>query len=538
MKFKILKRMLLTSILSLVCGYSFADGGSGISCKNLTKTCPSGQTGSILFSFAATGSFGNCKDVQKRFDSGSLTMSNKNVYITSNTCKTVIVTPTYSYTGYNYTTSACPATQPSGVINMAQSYQVFTDGSIHNYSAWYVTSNTCAAVYQSTETRNQVVSCSAPYPQGAMYQTSSRQIWSDGARGWTSWDTYSNTCYKTVADVKDNTRKTCGEGQTGYRITELRRTHIEYRDDNLTKTPAQQAILNEQNSTAWTEFEVTNTCVNVPDQVATEPGTRLLNCSDVYGGSVNDYNGEVIETGTIVYAYSSVNKQTTKSFKSNNPAIYNSTCSVNNETTESKTETCANGQSGSITSYINVKNITTYDSNKNPVVTKTYPNGPNSWYQVSNTCVENASSSDDSFIVSDNSKSKGLLANNTIKTSSLLTRTDLNTFIQSLDKSTIDINSSYKLHLIVDDLSIGRYNKENVAKTINAFKSVTGKDPIITVPRSLDKYIGNGGMTESNTKTKVLESAVLNNNQVKVTYSELYTGIKESKKHSFTVDLF
>jgi hypothetical protein len=438
----------------------------------------------------------------------------------------------YSYTGYNYTTGACPATQPSGVVNMRQSYEVWSDGSIRNYSGWVATSNTCVAAYQSTESRSQALACTVPYAEGGngITQTSSRQIWSDGARAWSAWATVSNTCYKTVSDVKDNSRKTCAEGQTGYRITEWRRTHKEY-SANSGKTPAEIAALNEQNATVWTEVEVANTCVNVADKVTKEPGTRLLTCASVYGGSASDYTGEVVESGTKVYTYSSVTKQTTTTFVSNTPPSYNSTCksTVSDIVTETDTKACPAGFSGTITSYRYVAT----DSKG----VKTYPNGTN-FIESSNTCVSNGASIDDSSNVSNATKSKGLLANNTIKTSSLSTRTDLESFINTLDKTTMDKDSSYKLHLIADDLSVGKYNKSNVTKTVNAFKSVTGQDPIIVLPQSLDKYIGNGGITQSNYKNKVLKSAILKGNTATITYSELSKGLSEGAEKTFTVDLY
>lgn len=279
------------------------------------------------------------------------------------------------------------------------------------------------------------------------------------------------------------------------------------------------------------KWEVANTCVNVPDKVTTTPGTRLLTCAGVYGGQASDYTGEVVESGTTVYTYSSVTKQTTTSFVSNVPPTYNSTCksSRSDVATETSTKACPAGYTGTITSYRYVAT----DSKG----VKTYPNGTD-FIEASNTCVSTGASLDDSNVVASTAKSKGLLANNTIKTSSLSTKTDLDTFIKTLDKSTMSTGETYKLYLIVDDLSTGKYNKANVVKTVNAFKSVTGQDPIITVPQSLEKYIGNGGITASNYKNKVFESAVLNdNNQVTVTYSELTTGIKEGTSSTFIVDL-
>jgi hypothetical protein len=436
----------------------------------------------------------------------------------------------YSYTGYNYTTGACPSTQPSGLVNMRQSYEVWSDGSIKNYSAWAAISNTCVAAYQSTETRYQTLACPTTYPNGAgLKQSSTRQIWSDGARAWSAWGTVEFSCSKTVADVKDNSRKTCGEGQTGYRITEWRRNHVEYISQS-TLTPAQLAIENEKNATTWAEVEVANTCLNVADKVTTEPGTRTLSCSSVYGGSESDYTGEVIETGTKVYSYSSVTKQTTTSFVSNKQPSYSSTCksSIKDVVIENSTKACPSGYTGTVTSYRYVAT----DSKG----IKSYPNGVD-FIESSNNCVSTGASIDDSGVISNAVKSKGLLANSTIKTSSLSTKTDLDTFIKTLDKTTVSKQETYKLHLIVDDLSTGKYNKANVIKTVTAFKSATGQEPIITVPQNLDKYIGNGGITATNYKTKVLKSAVLNNSQVTVTYSELSRGLKEGGTSSFTVDL-
>jgi hypothetical protein len=501
--------MLSLISMSLISMCSYAAGGPFYK----TEPCPVGQTGFIYYTNNSTST--PIPSMWKE---------------TRRTC--VNNAPTYSYTAYNYTTSACPLTQPSGIINLRQSYEVWSDGSVRNLSIWSTTSNTCIAVYQSSENRSQSVICAAPYAEGGngITQTSSRKIWSDGARAWSAWATVLNTCYKTISDVKDNSRKTCGEGQTGYRITEWRRTHKEYSIDSG-KTPAEVAALNEQYATLWTEVEVANTCTNIQDKVTTEPGTRLLTCSYVYGGPETSYVGEIIETGTKVYTYSSITKQTTTSFVSNVPPSYNSTCksAISNMIIETNTKACPAGYLGTIASYryvaTDIKGV------------KTYLNGTN-FIESSNTCVSNEASIDDSSNVSNATKSKGLLANNTIKTSSLSTKTDLESFIKTLDKSTMKSDEIYKLHLIVDDLSTAKYNIENVTKTINAFKSATGQDPIVTVPRSLDKYIGNGGITSSNYKSKVLESAVLQDNKVTVTYSEINKGLDKSKKSVFTINLF
>jgi hypothetical protein len=437
-------------------------------------------------------------------------------------------------------TVSCPSTMPDGVITQSRTFEFYTTtvysygGQRFNYTAWNTIGSTCKAVFQSNETQTQLAACPAPYAEGGngQTQTRTRQIWSDGPRAWSAWSNIGTgtTCYKTVADTRVDPRATCGEGQTGYRVMEGRRTHKEY-SVNSGKTPAEIAALNEQNATTWTSVEISNTCVNVPDRVTKEQGTRLLTCASIYGGTANDYTGEIIETGTKVYTYSNLTKQTTTSFVSNNPVTYNDTCktSMSDMTTESSTKACPSGYTGTVTSYRYVAT----DSKG----VKSYPRGTD-FIESSNNCVSNNSSVDDSANISNTVKSKGLLANNTIKTSSLNTKTDLDTFVKTLDKSTVSKDQNYKLHLIVDDLSTGNYNKGNVTKTVNAFKSVTGQDPIITIPQSLDKYIGNGGITASNYKTKVLKSAKIDSqNQVVVTYAELTKGLKEGKESTFTVKI-
>jgi hypothetical protein len=435
----------------------------------------------------------------------------------------------YSYTGYNYTTSACPATQPKGIINLSQSYEVWSDGSVRNYSAWGATSNTCTAVYKSTETRFQTLTCPVAYPNGAgLKQSGTRDIWSDGAKAWSAWTTVEFACSKTVSDVKDNSRKTCAEGQTGYRITEWRRTHIEYISQaNL--TPAQLAIENEKNATAWSEVEVSNTCVNIPNQVVkTETATRILSCGAVYKGLEGSYTGEVIETGKKVYTYNSSNKQTITTFVSNTPPTYNSTCkaSLSDITTEKKNEACGTGESGNKTYY---RYVTANSDNTKEI---------GEWVLLSNNCASN-SSSNDSLQQTVMSQSKGLLSNNSVVSSSLKSDTKLKDFIKSLDKSKLG-SESYKLNLIIDDLSTGKYNITNVSDTVAEFQKASPNTIVkVSIPKLINQYIGNADISKNNVKDKVINSSeLLSDGNILVKYKSLNNNMKSSEVKSFKIKVF
>ena len=431
---------------------------------------------------------------------------------------------------------ACPSTLPSGTITQSRTFEYYTTtaysygGQKFNYTNWTTIGNTCAAIYVSTETQSQSLACAAPYAEGGngINQKRSREIWSNGPKDWNAWATVSTTCYKTVADVKDNSRKTCGEGQTGYRITEWRRTHKEF-STNSGKTPAEIATLNEQNATVWTEVEVANTCANIPDQVVkTETATRILSCGSVYKGVESSYTGEVIETGKKVYTYNSGNKQTTTTFVSNTPPTYNSTCktSLSDIATEMKTEACNTGETGNKNYY---RYITTNSDNTKET---------GAWILLTNNCQSTASSNDISQ-EAEVSQSKGLLSNNSVVSSSLSSETKLKDFIKSLNKSELG-SESYRLNLIIDDLSTGKYNIINVSDTVAEFQKASPNSIVrVSIPKLVNQYTGNADITKNSAKDKIIISSQLQSDgNVLVKYKNLDNGISTSKIKSFKIKAF
>nr|WP_269216829.1 tandem-95 repeat protein [Pseudomonas sp. PLB05] len=89
----------------------------------------------------------------------------------------------------------CPATQPQGTITQQQTYEVWSDGSRRNYSGWRTTSNTCTAIYSSKGSESRQLSCPAATPSGTWTQSRSYDLYTDGShRNESAWGDTS-TCY-------------------------------------------------------------------------------------------------------------------------------------------------------------------------------------------------------------------------------------------------------------------------------------------------------------------------------------------------------
>lgn len=89
----------------------------------------------------------------------------------------------------------CPATQPQGTIIQQQTYEVWSDGSRRNDSGWRTTGNTCTAIYSSKGSESRQLSCPAATPSGTWTQSRSYDVYTDGShRNESAWSDTS-TCY-------------------------------------------------------------------------------------------------------------------------------------------------------------------------------------------------------------------------------------------------------------------------------------------------------------------------------------------------------
>lgn len=108
-------------------------------------------------------------------------------------------------TEYENSTYSCPATHPSGVINVRRSYDLWSDGSRRNYSEWSETSRTCAAVKTGTSSESQTLACPDLTPSGTWSQTRTFDTWSDGSKkNYSAWSDTS-VCYNTTPKVTNKT---------------------------------------------------------------------------------------------------------------------------------------------------------------------------------------------------------------------------------------------------------------------------------------------------------------------------------------------
>ncbi|NRH44498.1 MULTISPECIES: Ig-like domain-containing protein [Pseudomonas] len=89
----------------------------------------------------------------------------------------------------------CPATHPQGTITQQQTYEVWSDGSRRNDSGWRTTGNTCTAIYSSKGSESRQLSCPAATPSGTWTQSRSYDLYTDGShRNESAWGDTS-TCY-------------------------------------------------------------------------------------------------------------------------------------------------------------------------------------------------------------------------------------------------------------------------------------------------------------------------------------------------------
>lgn len=654
---KIFNLLLLLGLM--VSGYAFADGGFGMRTCYITKPCPAGQKGSIVYTVTASSRvIDNCGDAQRMFDRGSLTSrsvanscvaagptvvgtqsesqslacqaatpsgtwtqsrtytlwsdGSRTAYSawsnTAYTCTAIrqsvqtesqnlscpaaqpsgslIQSRTYevwsdgsvkNYSGWSITTNSCtairqstqtesqaltcPSTQPSGTLIQSRNYDIYTDGSVRNYTGWVITTNTCAAIKKSTQVQNQTLTCPATHPSGTWTQTRNYDLWTDGStKNFTPWVNTSYTCKAIVASNEIEKRaSTCPTGQTG--TIEQSRNYQKWTDGSITYTSGWTVSNNvckandivadttkrpeacpegytgkktykfvikykdvsyevkdvDGNSITYVlstpyqeEVLDTNTCTLIPTtQTVSNPGSQTISCNAYYGTSVGTTNGEVIKYGDNVSTYSSVTKSTTTVFIPNGN-IDTTGCTSAVSSVEYKDGVCDNGQTGTqvLYSYVTTVNgVKKYDG----------------WKVFSNTC----KAPDDLAKIElpeQNKKEVSLISNMSLTSSQLINKDVFNTFLTSIKSQNWKAKEGHTLNLIIDDLSKNTYDANKVTQALSSFKSVVGTQyssvKIVSIPKDITKYKGYRGLT--NIENKRFKNATIDsNNIVKLEYIDL-----------------
>lgn len=175
--------------------------------------CPSGYAGSKTYtaSFRYPTNVGSPSDFCSWTDPTPRTIGRW--VLQSNTCTPTA--PSYKSTQTETQSLKCPAAQPSGVWTQKRTYQLWSDGSKRNYSAWTDLTKTCAAIKQSIQTENRTVAC-AVGETGSISQKQTHEIWTDGSkRNYSGWVNVSSTCKlipTQVTESKDGSQEqSCDE---------------------------------------------------------------------------------------------------------------------------------------------------------------------------------------------------------------------------------------------------------------------------------------------------------------------------------------
>lgn len=407
-------------------------------------------------------------------------------------------------------TLTCPSAQPNGTWIQERSYDLYTDGSQKNATAWADKTKTCAAIVVDSGTSTRTVNCPAPQT-GLISQSKSYQKWSDGRIDYlTGWSVQANTCALPKFDVNENERKElCPEGYTGFKSYKwvLKHKNVECTAIDTDGTDIKYTL-----STPYEE-EVLNvdSCkliASVP-QIESKPGSVFQTCDEYYGATKGTYTGQVVKYGNYVTAYSSESKSTSTVF--NVTSLDVSACQTNSDKTingETRNKAGPAGQTGNI---VEMRYVAT-DNKGN----KTYPYGED--FEIfSNNCVE--PSAPEAPSTPELAAAPSLIQNLSLSTSMFSNAQRANEIVTMLNSQSINTSEIHNLNLIIDDLRPAKYNKSNISKVVKAFSDATGSAGTVRIqlPHSIDKFAGNAGLTDISNKT--ITSVVLNqSNQIELTY--------------------
>lgn len=427
-------------------------------------------------------------------------------------CWTPIYTgPTYVGQATEDQNLACPPAQPSGSIVQRRTYDLYSDGSRQNVSAWNTIVNSCVAVKNQTNTVSRVNGCPAGQI-GSITQLQTYDVWSDGTtRNYSGWYVSNNTCSFPAYVVNPTQRaELCPEGYTGkisykwvvyytdevYSITDAEGQAIDY----IVNTPHQREILDY------------NSCTMIPThQTEVTYGPENISCDTYFHAAKGTYIGTVTQTFQYTSTYNSATQKTEKTSVLISQDV--SGCTQDPQKVfayENNTQACPSGQTGLIT-LIRMKAT----DNKGAV---TYPNGTD-WIISNNTCTGLAVVEP----VKENTSTppQGLLANMSRSSSEFTNAKNTNDFVTAMKSLTNVADEDHRLWLIIDDLRPAYYNKANVSKAIQSHNAASKNRGIyqIDTPMSLDKYVGNGKLKD--VKNKYIISAKLNSkNEIELVYAD------------------
>lgn len=270
------------------------------------------------------------------------------------------------------------------------------------------------------------------------------------------------------------------------------------------------------NYSGWVNFS--STCKPIAT-IATETkdGVQEETCDSYFGVAKGTYSGTVYKRGTYITTYSATAKSTDTKFQFEIANVDSESCvaQITDVIQETDELACSAGQTGSIQRYrIKATNSQGQIS---------YPYG-SQWVVSNNNCasiqVDNQPTVDAGAIPN------GLLSNISITSSSLQNGESFSKYLNSLSASNWATSERHKLIVNIDDLSNGKYSASKVGAVISKFQSVVGagnSDIEIALPRTIDKYTGNGDITAKAVKDKtvMMKDVSFEGGDVILTYMQL-----------------
>ena len=271
-----------------------------------------------------------------------------------------------------------------------------------------------------------------------------------------------------------------------------------------------------RNYSGW--VNVSSTCKPIPSEtIETKDGVQEESCDSYYGVAQGTYSGTVYKHGTYTTTYSATVKATDTKFQFEITNVDYESCvaQITDVIQETNELACPSGQTGSIQRY-RVKAT-------NSQGLEIFPYGEQ-WIVSNNNCA--STQTDTQPIANAGAAPDGLLSNISVTSSSLQNGEAFSNYLNSLSASNWATSERHKLIVTIDDLSSGKYSASKVGAIISKFQSVVGagnSDIEIALPRTIDKYTGNGDITAKAVKDKtvMMKDVSFEGGDVILTYMQL-----------------
>ena len=415
---------------------------------------------------------------------------------------------------------SCPQANYVGQIVNERAYDLYLDGTKNNYSDWVKTQDSCQLMNTKTVENYNCATKAPSYPLGFTLETWTRTVKDGIATDWKLNRFYpiENYCYYSEDKVTSTDIASCPAGQTGKIVKE-------------THTKTKRFFLGYSKNDSSYIVETENSCkASGPLTVEIKPGSETVSCDVYYGTQAGTYTGNVTKTGDYITIFDPVSGATNTTFQAKSEDTTSCVKEITTTTKELIEEDCPTGFEGKITKYL-VK----AESSTGTV----YPYGTTPILD-SNTCIA-VSVSDEINAPSAEHLQDSVLSNLSFTTTSISKSDLIINELNKIDTSKVE-GKAYIMNVSADDLSAGAFDSTKISNLVKTFKTKLGTKStsvkLTSAPVTLDKYIGQDGLTQSRISKErlALSGTSVNNGTVTVKYVSL---AKSTPEHfSFTVKVF